>query len=108
MIAPKKGLACHGRVTRISNTPEKWGSSSMRRQSVPGSFLKKRLGTRLEDEERSEFQVLHQDMALYARINCQNKFVAPDELPAVQAASESMVARVQTSAADGRQRISAF
>ena len=47
MIAPKKGLACHGRVTRISNIPEKWGSSSMRRQSVPGSFLKKRLGTRL-------------------------------------------------------------
>ena len=36
---------------------------------------------------------------LYARINCQNKFVAPDELPAVQAASESTVARVQTSAA---------
>ena len=42
-----------------------------------------------EDKERSEFQVLHQDMALYARINCQNKFVAPDELPAVQVASES-------------------
>ena len=41
----------------------------------------------------------------YARNNCQNKFVARDELPA---ASESTVARVQTSAADDRQRISAF
>ena len=27
--------------------PEKWGKWSMRRQSVPGSFLKKSLGTRL-------------------------------------------------------------
>ena len=44
MIAPKKGLACHGRVTRISNIPEKWGSSSMRRQSVPGLFSEKEAG----------------------------------------------------------------
>ena len=41
----------------------------------------------------------------YARNNWQNKFVARDELPA---ASESTVARVQTSATDDRQRISAF
>ena len=44
----------------------------------------------------------------YARNNCQNKFVARDELPVVPASSESTVARVQTSAADDRQRISAF
>ena len=44
----------------------------------------------------------------YARNSCQNKFVARDELPAVPAASESTVARVQTSAVDDRQRISAF
>ena len=41
----------------------------------------------------------------FARNNCQNKFVARDELPA---ASESTVACVQTSTADDRQRICAF
>ena len=40
--------------------------------------------------------------------NCQSKFVATDELPAVPAASESMVVCVLTSAVADRQRVSAF
>ena len=44
MIAPKKGLECHGRVTRISNTPEKWDSSSMRRQVCTRLFSEKEAG----------------------------------------------------------------
>ena len=44
-------------------------------------------------------------MLLYARNDSQNRFVAKDELPAVQAASESTVAPVLTSTADDRQCI---
>ena len=61
-----------------------------------------------EDEERSEFRFCTKTWLLYAKINCLKKSVAPDELPAVQVASESTIARVQTSATDDRQRISRF
>ena len=48
-----------------------------------------------EDEERSESRFCTKTWLLYAKINCLNKFVVSDELPAVQVASESTVARVQ-------------